>query len=252
MRHHGLMILAALALATAVLPTDAWSQGRMHLGAMVWRHDTNLQVDRATDYDGSDITAGQSLRDWDVTGSGLGARLRYDFPRLLSIYGEAGASQATVRDKDVTDPNQDVTTRGLDSGVYLALGLQMGDYFSSTGNMFWKLEGSLSSVSAGLDRDVFRSWDYDETRVAADGKIGTWVRQVGFYGGLRLVHSSAELRETDRTNPPAEQTRLTELGRAGAVDLLVGAQTRGPEITGFTEIGMVGTFSANAGLMIRF
>jgi hypothetical protein len=36
------------------------------------------------------------------------------------------------------------------------------------------------------------------------------------------------------------------------VDLLVGAQTRGPEITGFTEIGMVGTFSANAGLMIRF
>jgi hypothetical protein len=78
------------------------------------------------------------------------------------------------------------------------------------------------------------------------------VRQVGFYGGLRLVHSSAELRETDRTNPPAEQTRLTELGRAGAVDLLVGAQTRGPEITGFTEIGMVGTFSANAGLMIRF
>jgi hypothetical protein len=252
MRHHGLIVLAALALAPLVRPADARSDGRMHVGAMVWRHDTDLQVERATDYDGSDITAGQSVRAWDMTGSGLGARLRYDFPRLLSIYGEAGASQATVRDKDVTDPAQDVTSRGLDNGVYLAAGFQVGDYFSNTGNTFWKLEGSLSSISAGLDRDVFRTWDFDETRIAADGKIGTWVRQIGIYGGLRLVHSNAELRETDRTNLPGQQTRLTELGRDKAVDLLVGAQTRGPEISGFTEIGMVGTFSANAGLMIRF
>ena len=252
MRHHGLMVLAALALVTGGFPADAQSEGRIHMGAMVWRHDTNLRVERATDYDGSDITAGENDRDWDITGSGIGARLRYDFPRLLSIYGEAGASQATVRDKDVTDPNQSVDSRGLNNGVYLALGMQVGDYFSNAGNAFWKIETSLSSVSAGLDRDVNRSWDYEETRLAADGRIGTWVRQIGIYGGLRLVNSGIDLRETDRTNPPSQQARVTELGRAGAVDLLVGAQTRGPEISGFTEIGMVGTFSANAGVTIRF
>lgn len=252
MRHHGVIVVAALALATSGLPAVAWSEGRIHLGAMLWRDGTNLKVERATDYDGSDITGDQRIRDWDVIGSGLGARLSYDLPRLLSLYGEAGTAQATVRDKDVTDPSQSVASRGLNSGVYFVVGAQLGDYFSGTGNVFWKLGGSLTSISAGLDRDVNRSWDYDETRISGDLKIGTWVQQIGLYGGLRAVHSSADLRETDRTNPLLQQSRLTELGRRGAVDLLVGAQTRGPEISGFTEIGMIGTFSASAGLTMRF
>jgi len=83
-------------------------------------------------------------------------------------------------------------------------------------------------------------------------KVGTWVQQVGFYRGLRMVQSNADLRETDRTNLPGEQVRLTELARDSAVDLLIGAQTRGPGVSGLTEIGMIGTFSATAGLTLRF
>jgi len=252
MRHHGLLVVAALALVASGLPTQARSEGRVKIGPMLWRDETRLTVEQATDYDGSNITAQERSLDWDATGSGVGARVSYDFPRLLTIYGEAGSSQATVRDKDVADPSQSVTSRGLNSGAYFAVGAQVGDYFSGGGNMFWRLGAELSSISAGLDRDVNRSWDYDETRFSGSLKLGTWIQQIGFYGGLRAVHASADLRETDRTNPPGQQSRLTTLGRDGAVDLLVGAQTRGPEVSGFTEIGMIGTFSANAGLMIRF
>ena len=251
MRYHGLLVVA-LALAASALPAIARSEGRVHVGAMLWRDETRMQVKQATDYDGSSITAGERAHDWDATGSGLGASVTYDFPRLLTIYGEAGSSQATVRDKDVADPSQSVTSRGLNNGAYFALGAQLGDYFSGAGNMFWKVGGELSTRSSGLDLDVNRSWDYDETRLSGSVKLGTWIQQIGFYGGLRAVHASADLRETDRTNPPGQQSRLTTLGRDEAVDLLVGAQTRGPEIAGFTEIGMIGTFSANAGLTIRF
>jgi hypothetical protein len=246
------MVVAALGVAVCCLPVNARSEGRFTVGAMLWRHETNLQVERATDYDGSDITSGERALDWDATGSGLGARLSYEFPKLLTVYGEAGTSQATVRDRDVTDPAQSVSSRGLDSGAYFAAGVSAGDYFSGHRNAFWKLGGSVSSISAGLDRDVLRSWDYDETRISGDFKLGTWVEQVGVYGGVRLVSSNADLRSIDRANLPGQQVRLTELRRDGAVDLLVGAQTRGNEITGFTEVGMIGTFSAAAGLVMRF
>jgi len=252
MRYHGSCLVAALALVASGLPTVAMSDGRIHVGASLWRDETQLDVESATDYDGSNITNGERARDWDVTGSGLGAKLTYSFPRLVTIYGEAGSSQATVRDKDIGDPSQSVTSRGLNSGAYFVVGAQLGDYFSSNGNAFWRLGAEAGTLSAGLDRDVNRSWDYDETRVSGHLKIGTYVQQIGFYGGLRAVHTNADLRETDRTNPPGEQSRLTTLGRSGAVDLLIGAMTRGPEISGFTEIGLVGTFSANAGLMFRF
>jgi len=252
MRHHRSLILAALTLAVCAVPQARGAEGRVTVGAMVWRHETGLQVDRATDYDGSNDTGGERAKDWDVTGSGLGARVSYEFPRLVTVYGEAGTSQATVRDKEVADPTQSVSSRGLNGGVYFAVGAQIGDYFSSTGNLFWRLGGSLSAISAGLDRDINRSWDYDETRLAAEVKVGTWAQQVGLYGGLRLVGTNADLRETNRTNPPGQQSRLTEFSRSGAVDLVFGAQTRGSEITGFTEIGTVGTFSANAGLTVRF
>jgi hypothetical protein len=252
MRHPGVIVLAALGVAMCGRPAEARGEGRISVGAMLWRHETNLKVEHATDYDGSNITGGERLRDWDVSGSGLGARINYEFPRLVTVYGEAGTSQATVSDKDVTDPSQQVESRGLNGGAYFAVGATIGDYLSGTGNLFWRVGGSVASISAGLDRDVNRSVDYDETRISGDLKIGTWVQQVGFYGGLRMVQSNADLRETDRTNLPGQQSRLTELARDSAVDLLVGAQTRGPEISGFTEIGMIGTFSATAGLTLRF
>ena len=246
-----LKLLATLALTSCGLPTIAESQGRVNLGAMLWRHGTNLKVERATDFDGSNITGNERSKDWDVLGSGVGVRLSYEFPRIVTLYGEAGTSQATVRDKDVANPNQRVDSRGLNSGAYYGLGAQIGGPISTRGNAFWSMGGMLSAVSTGLDQDVNTSLDYDETKLALDGKVGTWVQQVGVYGGLRLVHSNADLRETDRTNPPGQQIRTMELLRDGAVELLIGAQTRGPTISGFTEIGMVGTFSATAGLTLR-
>ena len=252
MRHHRPIVLAALVAASCCIPTYARSEGRVTVGAMLWRHGTNLQVERATDFDGSDMTQGERAKNWDVIGSGVGLRLSYEFPRLLTLYGEAGTSQATVRDKDVTDPSQQVNSRGLNGGAYYGVGLQVGDYFSGTGNLFWRMGASLSAISTGLDEDVNSSWDYDETKLAVEGKLGSWVQQVGLYGGVRLVHSSADLKESDRTNPPGFQIRTTELKRDGAVELLVGAQTRGTEISGFTELGMVGTFSATAGMTLRF
>lgn len=246
------IVVTALSVAVCCLPVDARSAGRFTAGALLWRHETNLQVERATDFDGSDMTNGERALDWDATGSGLGARLSYEFPRLLTVYGEAGTSQATVRDRDTGDPAQPVSSRGLDSGGYFAVGVSAGDYFGGRGNTFWKLGGSLSSISAGLDRDVFRSWEYDETRISGDFKVGTWAQQIGVYGGVRLVSSNADLRSIDRTNLPGQQVQVTELRRDGPVDLLLGAQTRGNDITGFTEVGMVGTFSAAAGLLMRF
>lgn len=256
MRHHRSIVPALLCAAVCVAAcgpaASARADGRVSVGAVLWRHGTNLKVERATDYDGSDMTSGERARDWDVTGSGVGARINYEFARRVTVYGEAGTSQATVRDKDVTDPNRSVDSRGLNGGAYFAVGASIGDYFSSTGNLFWRVGGSLASISAGLERDVNRSWDYDETRVTGDLKVGAWMQQVGVYGGLRVVQSGADLRETDRTNLPGQQSRVTELGRDSAVDLLVGAQTRGPEVSGFTELGLIGTFSATAGLTIRF
>lgn len=251
MRHLILIALVAVG-ATAWLPADAWSQGRLSAGAVLWRHDTNLDVERATDFDGTDDTAGQIVKDWDVLGSGAGVRFGYDFPKLAAIYGEVGATQATVRDKDVVDPNQDVGSLGLNDGAYFAVGARIGADFSSTGNLFWAVDGMFSSLSTALDEDVNTSWDYDESRLSVGGRIGVWTKQVGFFSGVRLVTTSADLSETDVTNAPGQQTRTTELGRDGAVDILLGAQTKGSEIAGFTEVGLVGTFSVNAGLTLRF
>ena len=252
MRRNVLIVLAVLWVASCCFPARAQSQGRVSAGVMLWRHDTNLKVERATDFDGSNITAGERAKDWDALGSGAGVRVGYEFPKLVTLYGEAGVAQATVRDKDVADPDQNVASRGLNDGAYYAVGARVGGDFSATGNLFWAMGGTLSAVSTALDEDINTSWDYDETKVAFDGKVGTWVQRVGIYGGLRFVHSSADLNETDRTNPLGQQNRTTELGRDGAVDVLLGAQTKGSDIAGFTEIGLVGTFSANAGLTLRF
>ncbi len=252
MRHNALIAVAVLWVASCCFPASARSEGRLSAGVMLWRHDTSLKVEGASDFDGSNITVGERAKDWDALGSGAGVRVNYEFPKLVTLYGEAGAAQATVRDKDVADPDQNVASRGLNDGTYYAVGARVGGDFSAKGNMFWAMGGTLSAVSTALDQDINTSWNYDETKVAIDGKVGAWVKRVGLYGGLRFVHSRADLNETDRTNTPGQQTRTTELGRDGAVDILLGAQTKGSDIAGFTEVGLVGTFSANAGLTLRF
>ena len=252
MRHNFLIALAVLGVASSCFPAIAQSQGRVSAGVTLWTHDTNLEVEHAADFDGSNITAQERAKDWDVLGSGAGVQVGYEFARQVMLYGEGGITQATIRDKDVADPDQNVASQGLDDGAYFALGARVGGDFSSTGKAFWAMNATLSGVSTALDQDINTSWDYDETKVALDGKVGAWFQRVGVYGGLRFVHSSADLSETDLTNAPGQQTRTTELGRDGAIDLLVGVQTKGSDVAGFTEIGLVGTFSANAGLALRF
>lgn len=256
MRHSALIALAIIWGISCCLPARAYSQGRgqgrVGAGVELFRHDTNLKVESATDYDGSNMTAEQRAKDWDILGSAAGARLSYTFPRLVTLFGEGGIAQATVREKNVADPEQNVASHGLDDGTYLAGGVRVGEDFGSKGNLFWQMGGTVSAVSASLNQDVTTSWNYDETQFQLGGKVGTWVQQVGLYGGLRLVSSNAHLDETDRTRLPGQQTRTTELRRDGSVDLLLGAQTRGPDVTGFAEVGLMGTFSANAGVSVGF
>jgi hypothetical protein len=247
------IVIALVAVcATGGLPADAWCHPHLSAGAVLWTHNTDLDVESATEFDGSDDTADQMIRDWDVLGSGAGLRVGYAFPRLAALYGEVGATQATVRDKDVVDPDQDVGSLGFNDGAYFALGAHLGGDFSSTGSYFWALDGAFRSVSTSLDEDVSTSWDYEESRFSIDGRVGIWAKQVGFFGGLRLVDASADLSETDTSNLPGEQTRNIELGRENSTDLLLGAQTRGSAISGFAELGLLGAFSASAGVTYGF
>lgn len=251
MPHRILLALVVLGLATTCLPADALSKGRVSAGPVLWKHDTDLEVERATNFDGSDDTSDQQEKNWDVLGSGAGMRVGYELPRMLSFYGELGVTQATVRDKDIVDPNQDIGSLGLNDGVYYTLGARLGDDFSN-GKLFWALGGSVNFVSTDLDEDINTHWDYEETNVSVDGRIGTWANRIGFYGGLRIADSSADLRETDRTNPIGQQTRAIEMGRGESLDLLIGARTRGSDVSGFTELGLAGTFSASAGVSVVF
>lgn len=252
MRQRILIALTAIGVAAFAPPTHAQEKVRFNMGVTLWRQGTNLRVERATDFDGSDITASQKAKDWDIVGSGVGGRVNYELPKLLTIYGEAGTTQATVRDVDVSDPSRPVDSRGLDSGGYYVFGLQLAQQFSSTTNMFWAVDAALTGVTTSLDQDITTTFNYKATEFAMDGKVGSWVQQVGLYGGLRVVNANGKLKETDRTNPLGQQVRTTELRRDGALDVLVGARTRGSKISGFTEIGMVGTFSATAGLAMQF
>lgn len=251
MRYRLLITFAILGAGMSCLPAHAQSNGRVSVGPTIWRHDTNLTVERATDFDGSNNTTDQQEKDWDVLGSGVGIRVNYDLPRLLSVHGEVGITQATVQDRDVIDPDQDIGSLGLNSGAYYTLGARLSDDFAD-GKHFWMVGGALNIVSTELDEDINTNWDYDETNLSVDGRLGTWVKQIGAYAGLRFVSSSADLRETDRANPVGQQIRTVEMGRDGTVDVLIGARTRGPDVSGFTELGLVGTFSASAGLSVAF
>lgn len=252
MRQKIILLSIGIGLALSALPVQAQQKGHVNAGVVVWRHATDLAVERATDFDGSDDTADRRANDWDARGSGMGFRLGYQFPELFSIYGEAGATQTTIRDKDVTDIDQDVESRGLDGGYYMTAGARVGDDFSGQGNLFWSVGVVFTTLSTDLDEDIDTHWDYDATSVAVDGRIGTLTRGVGFYGGLSLVTSSGDLDETDRTRAPGEQLRRIQLERDQSLDLIVGAQTQHQNIDGFVQLDFVGTFQAAAGLSLRF
>lgn len=251
MRIQVLLLSVAVALACWACPAQAQGRGRMSVGAVVWGQNTKLEVDRATDFDGTDNTAEQAVKDWNVQGSGMGFRLHYAFPKLLGIYGEVGAEQATVRDRNVLDANQGVTSRGLDTGLHFGIGANIGGKVPEQGDLFWSAGAGFSSASASLD-EVDRKWQYDETAFHLDGKVGRWVRSVALYGGARYAHYHGSLDTTDLTRLPGQQVQNVGLKRDGGVDLLLGAQTGGQNITGFAELGLVGTLSASTGLAFQF
>ena len=137
---------------------------------MVWSHDTDLEVDRATDFDGSDITADEKAKDWDITGSSIiGVRLTYDMPTLFSFSGELGVARATVRDEDV---DLDLESRGLDEDLYLALGARIERDLAAKENLSWSAGVRFSTFSSDVREDVDTSHDYDETIVTIDGRVG--------------------------------------------------------------------------------
>lgn len=251
MRHRILIASAVIGMALSCLPAAAQCKGRLSAGPVLWTHDTDLKVQSATDFDGSNITTEQQRLSWDVLGSGAGARLDYALPRLVSLYGELGVTQATVRDKNLLDPEQNVRSIGLNDGVFYTAGARLGDDFSN-GKLFWGVGAALQGVSTNLDADINTSYRYRETNISLDGRIGTWASRIGVYGGLRFADSNANLRETDRTNPIGQQVRKIDMGRNGSVDLLLGARTRGSDVSGFTELGLLGTLSASAGMTVAF
>lgn len=251
MMHNRFLLLSiVMFLACSLLPERA--QAQMGVGIVLWRHATNLEIERATDFDGTDDTADMRTRKWDMQGSGVGLRVTREFTRLMSIYGLAGLAQVTVRDEDVTDPNLDLDSHGFDDGFYLALGARVGDDFSSNDNLFWSSGLSFNIFSSDVDEAVDRAWEYEESSFMVDGTMGYKVQGVGLYGGLRVVWYSADLQETDATKPLGQRLRTTKLEREGQIDLMVGAQTHTQRVAGFVEVGVIGSFSTTTGLTFKF
>lgn len=76
---------------------------------------------------------------------------------------------------------------------------------------------------------------------------------LGLYGGLRAVWLSADLQETNVANPVGQQLRSFDMERDGQVDFLLGMNVgTGSQISGYFELGLVGTFSAVTGLAYQF
>ncbi len=245
MRRCFTLLCLVIALMFLVVPAKA----EVSAGVVVWTHNTDLDVDSAVDFDGTDRTTDEKAKEWDMSGSSmLGLRVIYDLPMLVSVYGELGTAQTTVRDEDVTDPAQDLTSLGFDDGLYFAIGTQVGADFGNTDKAFWSAGVRYSSFSTDFSEDVDVTFDYDETVTTLDGKVGYKM----FYSGLRFVKYDGELAETDVTELPGLTARRTELVRDGQTDLLLGVQTKGERINAFAEVSFVGTTSGIAGLSVRF
>ena len=250
MRTKFLPVAVLIAVAGWFFPEPTHAQ--LDAGVVLWRYTTNLDATRATDFDGSDDTFNVRPKEWDTQGSGVGLRVAYQFPRLASVYGQLGMAQVTVRDEDITDPNLDLNSRGFDEGLSARLGARLGEDLPGNENIFWALGLSFSLFSSEMNEDINTTWDYDATSVMLDGTAGYRIRGVGVYGGLRFVRLDAQLDETDTSNPPGMQFRTIELERESPIDLVLGARTGTMPVTGFVELGVVGSFSATTGLSFTF
>lgn len=236
--------LAGLTLAASAQP-DA--------GVVLWRHSTDMEVKSAIDFDGSDITADARGRNWDIRGSGIGLRGRYRFASLVSVYGILGASQMTIRDEDLGDPDLDVDARGFSDDPYFLFGTEIGDHFPQSDKAFWSAGATLSFFSSDTQRDVDRTYHYSEQTVALRGTAGYTVYGLGVYGGMRAVWLNADLEETDISNPFGQQLRKFDMERDGQVDFLLGLNVgAGSQVSGYFELGLLGTFSAVTGLSYQF
>ena len=250
MSARSLIIPMLIGVACWILPEPARAQ--LDAGVVIWRHVTSLEAKSATDFDGSNDTADARSREWDTQGSGFGLRADYRFPRLASVYLLIGVEQITVRNENLADPDLDVSSLGFDDGISVGIGARLGDSFSRNEKAFWSVGAALGLFSSDMNEDVNTTWDYNEITAMLDGTVGYTIQGVGLYGGLRLVQTNAEREETDITNLPGQQVRRTKLERDMPLDLLIGARTGGTPVSGFVELGAVGSFSATAGFAFEF
>jgi hypothetical protein len=239
-----------IALALCVIPHLALAQ--WHAGVALWKAQATLEVDRAIDFDGSNETFDESLKDWDTEGSGVGLSLAYQFPQIVRVFGEVGLGQSTVRVEDVMDPNRDVNTIAFNDAVYAAVGVRPEGFFPNSERVFWSGGLMFSFMSSDFDEDITTSWEYQETLLSIDGRVGYQFDRIGVYGGLQLANYNGELQETDIANPAGLQVREWELDREQQVDLLLGARANSKMMTGSVELGFVGAMSAKATLSLAF
>ncbi len=243
--------LIALVITAVLAPAaQAQTPGRFSVGPVVWTGNTDLFVESATNWDGTSRTAEERMRSWNALGSGMGGRIAYDFPKLVSVYGEVGAVQTTIQSSDVVDLDQ--TSRGMDVGTFFGVGMRMAGDLPRTETMFWLAGFGVRAQSADLETAPAQRWSYDELSFEIDGRIGVRLHQVGLYGGLRLTQLNADLDQVNLDNLPNLQTRTTELNRDGIVDLVFGIQTGVSNLAGFAELSVVGTTSATTGVTFRF
>lgn len=240
------VVLAATALSA--LPANA----QFDAGVVLWRYDTNLRAESATNYDGSDNTAEARARDWDKHGSGIGLQLNYEFSGIASLFGTLGVTQVTLRDENISNPNLDLDSRGFDDDVFFRAGVTLSNEFPRNADAFWSAGFSFNAFSSNLQESVDHRWDYDELAFMLQGTVGHMVRGAALYGGLRFVWLDGSLDETNLDNQPGYQVRTTELKRDGQTDLLVGTKIGSDPLVGFFELGLVGTFSATTGIALHF
>lgn len=246
-RHWTAVMAVAIVCA---MPTLTAAQP--YVGVTMWRHDTEMKVDFATDWDGSNDTADERGKDWDLKSSGVGVRAGYLFSDIFAVNGDLGVAQATTRSIDVSDADLDMTSRGLDEGLYFSVGASASDSFPGSEQVFWGANLSARWFSSQFDEDVTTTWELDETTLSLAGRVGYLLRGVGVYGGLRFVSDDSDIQITDMSRTPGEQRRSIGIERNGGTDLLIGAEVQGMPVSGFVEVGFLGSFGASTGLAMRY
>lgn len=262
------------ALVCCALPAS--SRGQISVGPVIWRQSTDVDITSATDFDGTttmDETAGEKLKDWQIQGSGIGVRLAYHVS-VFSIVGEVGLAQTSRReeDVDVSDPANPITSIdaiALDEDVYYSVGARVegtsrggGDMFYSFGVMFRGISSELEedqripeSGSGAGDGNDGKLWEYEESGLVIDGRIGVRSGGVGLYGGFRFSDPSFELKEiTEREDilPELTEIKTWEFERESPFSVVLGVEAQSDNFTAFFELGFGGATTATASMMFKF